>query len=62
LSFLSRMFTPSKSVPDTVSVFNEPVDAGYSNTANLGRAALISTSPQGVEGTDPNGRYRILGN
>lgn len=28
----------------------------------LGRAALISTSPQGVSGTDPSMRYRLLGN
>lgn len=29
---------------------------------NLGRAALIMTSPQGVLGTNPTGRYRLLGN
>lgn len=29
---------------------------------NLGRAALISTSPTGVLGTDPTGRKRLLGN
>ena len=33
-----------------------------SNINNLGRAALISTSPQGVQGTDPTLRYRLLGN
>ena len=39
------------------------VDASStSNINNLGRAALISTSPQGVQGTDPTLRYRLLGN
>ena len=39
------------------------VDAGTSaNVNNLGRAALISTSPQGVSGTDPTLRYKLLGN
>jgi hypothetical protein len=39
------------------------VDAGSSAGAdNLGRAALISTSPQGVQGVDPTLRYRLLGN
>ena len=32
------------------------------NVNQLGRAALISTSPQGVQGTDSTGRYRLLGN
>jgi hypothetical protein len=39
------------------------VDAGgTSNTTNLGRAALIQTSSQGVQGTDATGRMRLLGN
>jgi hypothetical protein len=40
------------------------VDPGVnSNQINqLGRAALISTSSQGVKGTDETGRYRLLGN
>lgn len=32
------------------------------NADNLGRAALISTSPSGVEGLDPTGRRKLLGN
>lgn len=32
------------------------------NANNLGRAALISTSPSGVQGTDPTGRRKLLGN
>lgn len=33
------------------------------NTSNnLGRAALISTSPSGVLSTDPTGRRKLLGN
>lgn len=35
---------------------------GITNVNQLGRAALISTSPQGVKGTDETGRYRLLGN
>lgn len=44
---------------------DQTVDAGVNKTsasANLGRAALIATSPQGVLGTDPVGRYKLLGN
>lgn len=33
-----------------------------SSTNNLGRAALIMTSPQGVQGTDPTNKYALLGN
>jgi hypothetical protein len=33
-----------------------------SNVNNLGRAALIMTSPQGVQGSDPKNRYALLGN
>lgn len=29
---------------------------------NIGRAALVSTSPSGVLGTDPTGRRKLLGN
>lgn len=32
-----------------------------SNVNNLGRAALIMTSPQGVQGSDPSNRYALLG-
>ena len=32
------------------------------NLNNLGRAALIFTSLQGVEGTTPTNRYSLLGN
>ena len=40
------------------------VDPGVNtNQINqLGRAALISTSAQGVKGTDETGRYRLLEN
>jgi hypothetical protein len=33
-----------------------------SQAQNAGRAALIMTSPQGVQGTNPVGRYKLLGN
>lgn len=32
------------------------------NVNNLGRAALIMTSPQGVQGTDATNKYALLGN
>ena len=41
--------------PNSTSATNERVN-------QIGRAALISTSPQGVQGTEPSGRYRLLGN
>ncbi len=37
-------------------------DPTLSQTNNLGRAALISTSPSGVQGLDPQGRRSLLGN
>ena len=46
-------------------VGNPTTTVGSSNASgvdNLGRAALISTSPQGVQGTDPTLRYKLLGN
>lgn len=33
-----------------------------SSAGQLGRAALISTSPSGVQGTDPTGRRKLIGN
>lgn len=40
----------------------QKVDASAPGANNLGRAALISTSSQGVMGMDPVGRYKLLGN
>lgn len=37
-------------------------DPTLNNNGNLGRAALISTSPSGVSGLDPTGRRSLLGN
>lgn len=37
-------------------------DPTLSQTNNLGRAALISTSSSGVQGLDPTGRRSLLGN
>ena len=37
-------------------------DPTLSQSNNLGRAALISTSPSGVQGLDPTGRRSLLGN
>ena len=72
MSFLGRMFTPSKSDHQSGQQYNDMLNAmGTGNTVdpstnaninNLGRAALISTSPQGVQGTDPTLRYKLLGN
>lgn len=36
------------------------VDPKRAAAENAGRAALIQTSPQGVLGTDPTGRRRLL--
>lgn len=46
--------TPGTQVGDTPNT--------TTNAQNLGRAALISTSPSGVLGTDPTGRRKLLGN
>ena len=40
----------------------DPTANNQNQINQLGRAALISTSPQGVQGTDQVGRYRLLGN
>lgn len=37
-------------------------NSSNSNLNNAGRAALIMTSPQGVQGTDSSNRYALLGN
>lgn len=37
-------------------------DPTLSSSNQLGRAALISTSPSGVQGLDPTGRRSLLGN
>ena len=48
---------------DPATTVDPNTDAnGITNVNQLGRAALISTSPQGVKGTDETGRYRLLGN
>ena len=52
-----------KKAPKAPDMSSPQVDAGStSQMDNLGRAALISTSPQGVEGTNPSLRYKLLGN
>lgn len=44
----------------------QPLDTSVSKPktapGNYGRAALIATSPQGVLGSDPTGRRKLLGN
>lgn len=60
-------FTPSAKAstinPNPNPTAAQTVDnAATSNVNNLGRAALISTSPQGVQGSDPSNRYALLGN
>ena len=55
--------TRSTKIPSAEGSAATQVDASTSaNVNNLGRAALISTSPQGVSGTDPTLRYKLLGN
>lgn len=45
---------------------SQTVNGGGANTTsaagNLGRAALISTSPSGVQGIDATGRRKLIGN
>lgn len=49
--------------PNPTPTAAQTVDpSSNSSLNNSGRAALISTSPQGVQGTDPTNRYALLGN
>jgi len=45
--------------PNPTATAAQTVSSGGSNpnSTNLGRAALIATSPQGVQGSDPSNRY-----
>lgn len=60
---------------DAMNAANAKADAATANTpqvsdtsnkdsaaSRIGRAALISTSPLGVQTTDPTGRRKLLGN
>lgn len=47
--------------PTPAQVVDPSIALGEQN-ANKGRATLISTSSQGVLGTDPTGRRKVLGN
>ena len=73
MGFIGRWFTPSKSDHQSGAQYNDMLNAMHTpdtvvdpsaaaGTNNLGRAALIQTSPQGVQGTDPSLRYKLLGN
>lgn len=49
--------------PNPTPTATQTVDnSSNSNLNNAGRAALIYTSPQGVQGTDPTNKYALLGN
>lgn len=50
--------TPAPDASQTVGA--SPNRTSYAQ--NAGRAALISTSPSGVQGLDPTGRRKLLGN
>lgn len=52
----------SNANPDLSQIVGDPTQNQTSNANNLGRAALISTSPSGVLGNDPTGRRKLLGN
>ena len=76
MSTIARMFTPSKSDNQSGAQYNQTYNemttgmntvvdstsAANPSMSALGRAALINTSPSGVQGTDPSQRYRLLGN
>lgn len=49
-------------VPDASQTVGGSPTNTTTNANNLGRAALINTSPSGVLGTDPTGRRKLLGN
>ena len=60
-------FTPKASNinPNPTATPAQTVNPGGNNPSNpqqLGRAALIMTSPQGVQGSNPSNRYALLGN
>ena len=49
--------------PNPTPTASQTVDgSSTSNLNNAGRAALVMTSPQGVQGSDPVNRYALLGN
>lgn len=49
--------------PNPTPTAAQTVDGSSSSSMNnLGRAALVMTSPQGVQGTDPTNKYALLGN
>lgn len=48
--------------PDASQTVGDKTANQTSNANNLGRAALIATSPSGVMGTDPTGRRKLVGN
>lgn len=55
-----------QAIVNSPKVENTPASASGSekdsNAARIGRSALISTSPLGVQTTDPTGRRKLLGN
>ena len=60
-------YAPSTpAAPDPLNSAVTDVNSNANNTTeyanNLGRAELIKTSSRGVVGTDPVGRYSLLGN
>ncbi len=48
--------------PDASQTVGDPTINSSARANQLGRAALISTSPSGVSGTDPTGRRKLIGN
>lgn len=65
-NFFKAIFGDAKAQtinPNPIPTSAQTVDASStSNLNNAGRAALIMTSPQGVQGTNPTNRYALLGN
>lgn len=49
-------------IPQVGDVEDTPADERQSAARRLGRQALISTSPSGVQTTAPTGRRKLLGN
>lgn len=51
----------ASATPDASQIVGDQAANSTANANNLGRAALISTSPSGVQGIDPTGRRKLLG-
>lgn len=59
---LKNAASPTNPTPDVSQTVGSLTPNQTANAQNNGRAALISTSPSGVQGIDATGRRKLLGN